>query len=68
VIACTDDLFLLTMQLIVSFPFLSSGRVRMVDEFITAIQSVHIITKFVSSNPAHGEVYSIKNLRDKVCH
>ena len=67
-IACTDDLFLLTMQLIVSFPFLSSGRVRMVDEFITAIQSVHIITKFVSSNPAHGEVYSIKNLRDKVCH
>ena len=67
-IACTDDLFLLTMQLIVSFPFLSSGRVRMVEEFITAIQSVHIITKFVSSNPAHGEVYSIKNLRDKVCH
>ena len=67
-IACTDDLFLLTMKLIVSFLFLSSGRLRMVEEFITAMQSVHIITKFVSSNPAHGEVYSIKNLRDKVCY
>jgi len=26
------------------------------------MHSVHIITKVVSSNPAHGEVYSIQHL------
>ena len=37
---------------------------RMVVELTTTymyMQSVHITTKFVSSNPAHGEVCSIQN-------
>ena len=31
------------------------------------MQSVPITTKVVSSNPAHGEVYSIQHVCDKVC-
>ena len=31
------------------------------------VQSVPITTKVVSLNPAHGEVYSIQHLCDKVC-
>ena len=33
----------------------------MVVRSMTTVQSVPITTKVVSSNPAHGEVYSIQN-------
>ena len=32
-----------------------------------SVQSVPITSKVVSLNPAHGEVYSIQQLCDKVC-
>ena len=32
------------------------------------VQSVHITTKVVSLNPAHGKVYSIQHYVVKVCH
>ena len=37
------------------------SRDRMVVGFATNVQSVHITTNVVSSNPAHGEVYSIQH-------
>jgi hypothetical protein len=42
------------------------GRDRMVVGLATTSQSVHITTKVVSSNPAHGEVYSILHFVIKV--
>ena len=44
------------------------GRDRMVVGFTTtcAVQSVPITTKVVSSNPIHGEVYSIQHYVIKV--
>ena len=43
------------------------GRDRMVVVFkCNYVQSVGITTKVVSSNPVHGEVYSISTLYDKV--
>jgi len=44
------------------------GRARMVVGFTTLpVHLVPITTNVVSSNPAHGEVYSITTLSDKVC-
>ena len=37
------------------------GRDRMVVGFATNVQSVHITTNVVSTDPAHGEVYSIQH-------
>jgi hypothetical protein len=37
------------------------GRDRIVVVFIILVQSVPITTKVVSSNPVHGEVYSIQH-------
>jgi hypothetical protein len=37
------------------------GRHRMVVRFTTTQQSLSIITKVVTSNPANGEVYSIQH-------
>ena len=37
------------------------GRDRMVVDVQLPVQSVPITTKVVSSNPAHGEVYSIQH-------
>ena len=37
------------------------GRDRMEAGFTTDLQSVPITTNVVSSNPAHGEVYSIQH-------
>ena len=45
-------------------------RDRMIVEFTTTFvprQSVAITTKAVSSNPDHGDVYSIQLLCDQVC-
>ena len=37
------------------------GRDRMVVEYTTTCAIVHITAKVVSSNPVHGEVYSIQH-------
>jgi hypothetical protein len=37
------------------------GRGRMVAGFTTTCETVPITTKFVSSNPVHGEVYSMQH-------
>ena len=37
------------------------GRDRMVVGLQLSMQSEHITTKVMSSNPAHGEVYSIQH-------
>ena len=37
------------------------GRDRMVVEYTTTCAIVHIPAKVVSSNPVHGEVYSIQH-------
>ena len=39
----------------------SRGRVRMVVGLQLPVQSVPTTTKVVSSNPVHGEVYSIQH-------
>ena len=36
------------------------GRDRMVVDFLLLVQSVHITTNVMSSNPAHDYVYSIQ--------
>ena len=41
------------------------GRDRMAVGFTTTLQSVHISTNFVSSNPIHGELYSIQHYMRK---
>jgi hypothetical protein len=43
------------------------GRDCIVVGFTLPVQSVSIITKVVSSNPVHGEVYSIQHYVIKVC-
>jgi hypothetical protein len=50
------------------FKWSRRGRDRIAIGFITTcMQSVPIITKVVSSNSAHGEVYSMQHYVYKVC-
>ena len=37
------------------------GRNHMVIGFTLPVQSMHIINKVMSSNPAHGDVHTIQN-------
>jgi hypothetical protein len=43
------------------FEIFTQRNLTMVVGFATNVQSVHITTNVVSSNPAHGEVFSIQH-------